>query len=72
MKLFRNACKPRLIFSFYLSFFKKRNELEAASSTVHSFASLKGNEVPVPMAFALASSFSLGLNSMQSTHEMHK
>ena len=53
-------------------FLKKRNELEAASSTVHSFASLKSNEVPVPMAFALASSFSLGLNSMQSTHEMHK
>ena len=69
-KLFRNARKPRFIFSFLLSFFF-RNEQEDASSTVHSFALLKDNELPVPMAFALASSSSLVLNSMQSTHETH-
>ena len=65
LKLFRNVRKPRFIFSFF------RNERGAASFTVRSFASLKGNEFPVPITFALASSSSLVQNSMQSTHETH-
>ena len=63
--------------SFYLFLLqKKKKKLEAASSTAHSFALLKDNELPVPMAFALAffsSSFSsFVLNSMQPIHEIHK
>ena len=57
-KLFRNAPRPWFVFIFLLSS-KKKNELEAASSTAHSFALLKDNELPVPIAFALAFFFSI-------------
>ena len=50
-KLFRNAPRPWFVFIFLLSSKKKKNGLEAASSTAHSFALFKYDELPVPMAF---------------------
>ena len=69
MKFFRSAPRPG---SYFLSFFlSSRNERETASSTTHSFALLKGNELPVPMTFALVSPSPFVLNSTQSTHGTH-
>ena len=67
-KALPQCARPWFVFIFLLS---SKNELEAASSTAHSFALLKDNELLVPMAFALASPSSFVLNSMQSAHEMH-